>query len=214
MFFDFRIKAELSYSETAVKVGWRATFLSQALNVVVCMHTNLHTRIYPHMRIHPPDLAALFSLQWEMGNIFPGDVLLLSIRKIVFVSPGGSSDGEVSPSVQPHLSPSKYFFSPLCPSSLFPSSCISLCLSILLSLSPSICYPPWADICCQAAFLFCSSDFWLGFFRSLSFSLSWSLSPFVFYLLPSPTNSSVNNVSFLAFFFTIFVLSFSTFNSA
>lgn len=149
-----------------------------------------------------------------MGNIFPGNVLLLSIRKIVFLPPGGSSDGEVSPSVQTHLSASECFFSPLFLSSLFHSSCISLCLSVLPSLSPSICYPPWADICCQTALLFCSSEFWLGFSRSLSFFRSQSLSFFVFFLLcsslcpPAQTTQS-NNVSFFALSLTIFILSLS-----
>lgn len=46
MAFDLGIKAKLSQSETAVKVGSRATFLSQAVNVLVYKHTNLHTHSY------------------------------------------------------------------------------------------------------------------------------------------------------------------------
>lgn len=137
MFFHFRIKAKLSLAivKQLSRLAQGQRFLSQALNVVVCTHTNLHTRIHPHMRIHPPDLAALFSLQWEMGNIFPGDVLLLSIRKIVFAPPGGSSDGEMSPSVQPHLSPSECFSSlSLLRLPFFPYLFVSLYLALTFPL--------------------------------------------------------------------------------
>lgn len=136
MAFDLGIKAKLSSSETAVKVGSRATFPSQAMNLLVYKQTRFtHTRIHHH-EDSPSWPGSSVSIQWEMGNIFSGDVLLPSIRKIVFLPPVGSSDGEVFPSLQPHLSPYECLFSPHFLSSLFfPSSCVSLSCYFSLPLS-------------------------------------------------------------------------------
>lgn len=46
MAFDLKIKAKLGSSETAVKVGSRATFLSQAVNVSAFTHTHLCAHVY------------------------------------------------------------------------------------------------------------------------------------------------------------------------
>lgn len=133
------------------------------------------------MRIHPPDLAALFSLQWEMGNIFPGDVLLLSIRKIVFAPPGGSSDGEMSPSVQPHLSPSECFSSlSLLRLPFFPYLFVSLYLALTFPL----------HLLHSLSWHLLSGSLIILFFRFLIRILSLRL-PLFFFLLPSPTISSV-----------------------
>lgn len=155
------------------------------------------------LRTHTPSYedspswpAGSVSLQWEIGKIFPGDVLLLSIRKIVFLPPGGGRVG-ISITSSPTcllLDVSLLLLS----SSLFPPFSVSL--------SPSICYPSWADICCQAALLFCSSDSWLGFCLSLSFASSFVpslclLPPALPHTQLQSSNGSLPARSFTFFFF-------------
>lgn len=87
----------------------------------------------------------------------------------------------VSPSPQPHLSPSGCFF-PL-PHPLY------LCLYVCESVCLCVCLPPSATLpeltfAVSSALLFCFSDFWLRF--SHSFCFPASLVPFVV----SPTSSS------------------------
>ncbi len=49
MAFDLGFRAKPCQSETAVKVGSRATFLSQAVNVLVFRLTHLNTHVYTVM---------------------------------------------------------------------------------------------------------------------------------------------------------------------
>lgn len=115
--------------------------------------------------------------------------LLVSERLCSFLLEGTVM---VSPSPQPHLSPSGCF-SPL-PHPLY--LCLYVC--VFVCVPPSICYPSWADICCQLSLI-------ILFFRFLIKILSFffsppSLVPFVV----SPTFSShssqqtppSNNLSF------------------
>lgn len=158
--------------------------------VSVQAHTFTHTRIRHHMRIHPPDLAALFPSSGRWGISFLAMCCFLASERLYSFLLEGAMMGKCLH----HSSPTCLLLnvSPLYLSSLFPSSCISLCLALSLSLSPSICYPPWADICCQAALLFCSSGFWLGFPLFLSVSVPLPLFVCLFFLQPSlPTNNSV-----------------------
>lgn len=142
-----------------------------------------------------------------MGNIFPGDVLLLSIRKIVFPLCGGSAGGEVSPSLQPHLSHFGWFFS-----FFFLTFFLSSWVFFYLSVAPSIVSPPWADICCQAALLFCSSDFWLKFSCSFSSPTS-SLTLFVSPPLSFPPALPHKHFSLIIFPFLLSLLLFLFFLS-
>lgn len=164
------------------------------------------------MRIHPPDLADLFPSSGRRGISFL-EMLILSIKKrLCSFLVERRNDDEVSQSFTPHLSYCAYFFPTFfCSYSLFPSSRIFLPTSFLFSYAPAICFPPWADICCQAALLFCSSHFWLEFYRSLSFSPSWSLSLSLSLSSsvppsgPPPQTSHSNNVSIPPLSLTFFI---------
>lgn len=74
-----------------------------------------------------------------------------------------------------------------------------------LSVSPlsilPICYPFRADICCQLALLFCSSNVWLRISRSLSFSQSLCL--FLRLISPLTLNSTHNGLITRSFFFHV-----------
>lgn len=195
MVFDFRIKAKQSL---AIVKQLSRLAQGQCFSARHWMWYRACTQIYTHVYTLIWGFTRLtwrlcFPCSGRWGISFLAMCCFLASERLCSFLLEGAAMGKCLHQSNPTcLLPNVSFLlfvSP--PSSLFPSSCISLCLSILLSLSPSICYPPWADICCQAALLFCSSDFWLGFFRSLSFSLSWSLSLSVFFLLPSPANSTV-----------------------
>lgn len=130
MAFDMGIKAKRSSSETAVKVGSRATFPSQAANVLVYQHTHLRcAHVHHHMRIHPPDLPALFPSSGRLGISFLAMCCFLASERLYsFLLEGAVL---VSPSLQPHLSPSGCISSPpfLLPLPSF--HCVSLSLHLL-----------------------------------------------------------------------------------
>lgn len=126
MDFDLGIKAKLSSSEAAVKVASRATFPSQAVNVFVYKHTFTHTRIHHHMRIRPPDLAALFPSSGRWGISFLAMCCFLASEILYSFFLKGAV--MVFPSLQSHLS--------LLLSSLFPSSSLCVCFSFSFHLLP------------------------------------------------------------------------------
>lgn len=134
----------------------------------LCTSTHIFTHTYtPSYKDSPSWPGSSVSLQWEMGNIFPGGVLLLSIWKIVFLPPGGRSDGV---SITPAPPVSFWMF-------LFSSFPILLSTSMCYILSSLIIFFSWFLIRILSLPLFVSV--FIPLFVSL------------FFLWPSPTNSSV-----------------------
>lgn len=201
MAFDMGIKAQRSSSETAVKVGSRATFPSQAANVLVYQHTHLCcAHIHHHMRIHPPDLPALFPSSGRLGESFLAMCCFLASERLYsFLLEGAVL---VSPS---HLAPPVSFWMYLFSSFPPPSSLLSLCLS----LPPSATLPELTFAVRQPYYFVPQIPDQDSVFPCLSPHLSSPL--FVFFLLPSPThNSSPVMVPFLLvplLFFSFFAAS-------
>lgn len=177
--FDLGSKAKRSSSETAVKVGSRATFPSQAVNVLVYKHTHTHI---PHVY---NIILGFTLLTWRLcfppvgnGEYLSWRCFLVSERLYSFLLEGTVM---VSPSLQPHLSPSGCFFPLLSspPSSLLP---VCVCLSRSLHLLPFL---SWHLLSASLIILF------LRFLiKILSFPLFLSIAV-PFFVSPFQTNTSV-----------------------
>lgn len=89
--------------------GWVKGTISEAAGERVCWQERTHQSLSNRMRIHPLTRRLCFSLQWETGNIFRWDVLLLSHPKRLYPSfRAQRRDWEASLSCWPHLASSKF----------------------------------------------------------------------------------------------------------
>lgn len=147
--------------------GWVKGTISEAAGEHVCWQERTHQSLSNRMRIHPLTRRLCFSLQWETGNIFRWDVLLLSHPKRLYPSfRAGRRDWEASLSRWPHLASSKF------PHSFyFPSVRPGISLSAVLLFCTAHFWSGFSSLCCLSH---CLSPLVLVFTYCFSFLLSYS----------------------------------------